>query len=255
MKLRLLDLQSFDETVEVPDRFPVSALRDLVQLTFGYDLSCTSIFHGGRELAPDGALVSEELRACPLVTLFNSRIFPQKSYPKVDHAFRFFPSRYQEFAFVASFAEDAEPPGRHGGGARRAAARDSEPGRVPADRAFSQGDGEEGARRAGHRRAAGGLADAHAHLEASLQELRQVEEQILIARRRLLMAEEPRPRAAAEDIRAAYGLPDEVELTRADFQALRRLEGSGVDRPTIASIYIACDRNEAVAQNCLMSME
>jgi hypothetical protein len=61
-------------------------------------------------------------------------------------------------------------------------------------------------------------------------------------------------RVSAADLRAVYGVPDDVDLTMADFQALWRLEASGVDRSTIASVYIACDRNEAMAQNCLMAM-
>jgi hypothetical protein len=257
MELRLLDLQSFDQILAIPDNFPVSELRGLIEETFGYDVSCTSLFHAGAEIPIDGSLKSEELGESPTIILFNSRIFPQKSFPKVDHAFRFFPSRYQEFSFTTSFAEDLEPSGRHSGGSRRTAIRDSEslsPRSIPPDRAFSQlddGMGDEIAWASLFTRPDAVRAATQAQLQARLAELRLMEERILVAEE----LRQPAGRAPPEDVRAMYGLPDQVQLTRADFQALRRLEGSGVDRQTIGSIYIACDRNEAMAQNCLMSME
>jgi hypothetical protein len=245
MNLRVLDLQSFDETFEVPDNFPVSDLRDFIHITFGYDVSSVTFFHKGAELPNDSSLTSTELGDLPLIVLLNSRIFPQKSYPKVDHAFRFFPSRYQEFSFTASFAEDVEPTS----GRRSASPRRPDP---PSRLDDENGWGLQGQPQLG-------LAAVHADLQARLAELRRSRERLMMAGERFrLLAEEqgmPAVQTSIEDLRAAYGVPDDVQLTRADFQALRRLEGSGVDRPTIAEIYLVCDRNEEVAQNCLMSME
>jgi hypothetical protein len=235
MFVRVLDLQSFDETLEIPDDLTVSELRDLIHLMFHYDVSSASFFHNGAELPADGSLSPGSLGELPLVVLFNSRIFPEKSFPKVDQAFRFFPSRYQEFAFTTSFAEDVEPSGRHAGSARRAAARDPDPIPLGLFDADAPNDGL-GLRE----RMESNLARIHASLQGRIAAIRQTQQRILLS---------------PEDLRAMYGLPEEVQLTPADILALRRLDGSGVDRPTIASVYIACERNEALAQSCLMSME
>jgi hypothetical protein len=60
--------------------------------------------------------------------------------------------------------------------------------------------------------------------------------------------------AGIEELRILFGVPDEVELSAEEFQALIRLEASGMDRRTILGTFLACDRNEAVTQDCLVSM-
>jgi len=63
-----------------------------------------------------------------------------------------------------------------------------------------------------------------------------------------------RPEPSVDDLRVEYGVPDGVDLTRVDFQVLRRLEGYGLDRQTTVGVYLACDRNEGIAANCLIGI-
>jgi hypothetical protein len=77
---------------------------------------------------------------------------------------------------------------------------------------------------------------------------------VTVARERLAERRHRAGRPSIEELRSVYGIPDDVELSRADFQALSRLEGSGIDQSTIVSIYLGCDRNEVLAQNFLLSI-
>jgi hypothetical protein len=238
MEVRVLDMQGFDERLTLPADITASDLRELIHASFSYDVSGTSLYHAGLELPPNLPI---QLKSSSTIVLFNSRIFPQKSYPKVDQAFSFLPSRFHEFAFNASLKEDVEP--------------------VPEVRRNDQGPSviEELRRRLRDAVELEGLpimfpSDGWAELSAlyGLEGFSMEDALPTVGR-----TAEQRMRTGGhsrEELRAMYGVPGNVELSRADFQALRRLESCGMDRQTIASVYIACDRNEAMAQNCLMSM-
>jgi hypothetical protein len=240
MQVRVVDMQGFDESLTIPDNFTVSDLQDLIHLSFQYDVSSVTFYHNGHELSPDLPLSACQFTTSAPIVLFNSRIFPQKSYPKVDLAFRFFPSRYQEFAFNASFADGQEPSAR---------AQPESPGAIIREvrrQLLNTGGNYEAL--------SAFLGDSVFEDSPELGEwvVPEPVQRLPIVPQRGQRRQ--RTRLLVEDQRAAYGVPDDVELSGADFQALRRLEASGVDRPTIASVYIACDRNEAMAQNCLMSL-
>jgi hypothetical protein len=192
-----------------------------------------SLFHDGQELPSNVPLAPERFAASPTIVLFNSRIFPQKSYPKVDQAFRFFPSRYQEFVFNTSFAEDFEPSSRSSSESRSAVLREIR------RQILNSGNYDASAR------------VISAPISSQFPQLGETESFMEWTREieRLRSG-----RSTIEDLRAVYGVPEGVEFSNADFQALHRLEALGVDRLTIASVYIACERNEAMAQNCLMAM-
>jgi hypothetical protein len=237
MRVRVVDLQSLDESLTLPDGLTVSELLSLLHQSFQYDISHISLFHCGRELPPSHPLTAGDLSASPTLVLFNTRVFTQKSYPKVDQAFRFFPSRYQEFAFSTSFAEDAESPGRAPPDSPAPAVlRDTRrPLRiVDQERSFNSLFADSTFLR--------GLSGADRSDGYNYHV-------VTVAERRHRSG-----RPSVEELRAGYGVPDDMELSRADFQALSRLEASGVDRATVVSVYIACERNEVLAQNCLMSM-
>jgi hypothetical protein len=239
-----------------------------------------------------------------VLALFNTRLFPEKSYPKVDQAFCFFPSRYQEFFYENAQIDDAEPPpvrqgvreptfnflrqrlperfalleqARQGLLGANAAARVLAQGRflerlvaaaaeglqpggsnelIPYDELIDDGslepeqvheieqprpivDGPFGEIGFGQPRA-GRLNLIPAVLREAIRDIGRIGV----------------PQQTIEELRVMFGVPDGVDFTIEDFQALARLQtaGNGVDRRTIVAVYQACDRNEAITQNCLMSM-
>jgi hypothetical protein len=125
MLIRILDLENFDKTLDVMDRLTIGELRDMIESNFDYDLSYSTFYHHGVELPVDFKLQPERFADSNVIVLFNFCLFPQKSYPKVDRAFHFFPSRFQEHYFVSNHAEELESSGEqrsrrryfHGSGA------------------------------------------------------------------------------------------------------------------------------------------
>jgi hypothetical protein len=108
MLVRVMDLQSFDETLDLPDSITVDQLRELIRSNFNYDLSDSAFYHKGAELPADFTLQPHTFSDCNVIVLFNSRIFPQKSYPRVDQAFRFPASRLQEHYFTVDHEEELD---------------------------------------------------------------------------------------------------------------------------------------------------
>jgi hypothetical protein len=254
-----------------------------------------------------------------VIALFNARLFPEKSFPKVDQAFRFFPSRYQEFFYENAQIDDSEPVVARQGGREPMLAflRQHFPERLAlleqarqgilggnADlRAAPRGLMHEriferlfGADAAGLDAGAPGSSvdgddfedfpadEAFPEPEREIEQVREVEQprpifdgpfgeigfaafrpgrslQAAGGAREASVRDVALARMAAaqqnlEELRVVFGVPDGVDFTPEDFQALTRLytSGMGVDRRTIVAVYQACDRNEAIAQNCLISM-
>jgi hypothetical protein len=112
MQVRVMDLQSFDETLDLPDAVTVNELRDMVQSQFNYDLSDSAFYHSGAELLGGLSLKPSTFSDSNVLVLFNSRVFPQKSFPRVDQAFHFFASRLQEHYIAPGCDEEPDVPGR-----------------------------------------------------------------------------------------------------------------------------------------------
>jgi hypothetical protein len=226
MLVRVVDLQSFDATLDLPDNLTVADLREMIESQFHYDLSHSTLFHGGLELPLTLSLTPSTFSGSNVIAIFNSRIFPQKSYPKVDQAFRFFPSRFQEYHFAANLAEEFDSD-RAPSESRRHAV---DPFRLDfplgspltrfAGRFLDRPDGEEA-----------GVFGAPVFPEMAAE----VDD---------LAGEEP------FDERDFDGF----DLTPVDLEAIRRLEELGMDRATVIEVYFACNGNESQAENILMSL-
>jgi hypothetical protein len=274
MLVRLLDFRSFDQTLDLPDDITAAQLREILLSEFQYDISYAALYHEGREILPGAKLFSSQFTSNNVIVLFNSRIFPGKSYPKVDQAFRFFPSRYQEFFYEGVQLDDSEPPPRTNP-SEGAAARHRQFVNDRWERADI--DPENFFARIGRLPGAMGLREPRgvAGLPRDFDLLREDAEMFLgrqppaglnaplgafdlgiRAGRGLALPvlRDRQQQAGLEELRILFGVPDDVEFSAEEFQALIRLEASGMDRRTILGTYLACDRNEAVTQDCLMSM-
>jgi hypothetical protein len=230
MLIRVLDLQSFDETLNLQDCITTSQLRDMIQSNFNYDLSASTFYHNGSALALGLILKPEYFSHSNVVVLFNSRIFPQKSYPKVDQAFHFFPSRFQEYYFDPSLTEEIDPAAeeRHSiRGYRRFVSE-----------AFPLSDELRADFTWGHplRNTFFTIDVDHRWVDDLLQE--PIED-----------GDESNPEYVFND-----GIPDGFDLTPADLEAIRRLEELGFNRSTVMAVYIAYNRNEAQAENALIAL-
>lgn len=108
MKIRVLDFESFDHTLDLPANTTIGSLGDLIRSNFNYDVSRCAFYHKGTELPPDLVISPDTFPEGSVVVLFNSQLFPEKSFPTVDGAFKFFPSRFQNYAIQLSPPEDIE---------------------------------------------------------------------------------------------------------------------------------------------------
>jgi hypothetical protein len=230
MLIRILDLQNFDETLNLPDSFTVDHLIYMIQSNFHYDLSASTFYHNGAELRSDVILKPENFSDSNVVVLFNARIFPQKSFPRVDHAFHFFPSRFQEYYFASSLTDELNPPA------------------------------EQSLQIDGFRRFVTRPGLSHPFLFPSVRGQR-MQHMIDVPDHDDIQPFEFDMFPGAIDNEEDYILDDAPEflmdlsdLTPADLEAIRRLEELGFDRSTVIPIYIACNRNEARAENTLMAI-
>ncbi|OHS92684.1 hypothetical protein TRFO_41011 [Tritrichomonas foetus] len=97
MQLHLIDCQSFDQTIDVTPPITVHELLVKIKENYNYDTTLCSIFQLGRELEYGEQLIPENFQTDNVLVLFNRQIFREKSYPKVDHAFNFPPTRFQGY--------------------------------------------------------------------------------------------------------------------------------------------------------------
>jgi hypothetical protein len=97
MRLRLLQFDSTDFTHEVPDGQSVAELRASLVAEHGGGHS-RSLFFCKQTLLPDDFIFkSSQFKDDDTILIFNSLAYPEKSFPKVDSAFRFPLTRYDDF--------------------------------------------------------------------------------------------------------------------------------------------------------------
>jgi hypothetical protein len=97
MRLHLTDLGNFDHFLEVANDCTVAQLREMITTEFSYEMHRILLCFKGKILESDQLLHPEETPDDSVIVLFNEANFPEKSFPKVDHAFLFSLSRYEEF--------------------------------------------------------------------------------------------------------------------------------------------------------------
>jgi hypothetical protein len=253
MQIHLLDFRGFDEHLEVPEPCTVSQLRDLIASQFGYSMHTSALCHTGAILNPRDDLTRADITDDNTFVLFNERLFPVKAYPTVDQAFRFFPTRYQEFYSEIASHRFSSPIDRNAQLARI--------------REFIA-DGEE------HLRAIMELAYGRSPHGVDFPALRDPalprpfggDGRPLFGRAgrgpampirlgpRFFERELPAAAREAEDV-PDHMIPPGVELPPEDRAAVARLAGAtGIDLHTVIQVFCACDRNEAVAEGCLIAM-
>jgi hypothetical protein len=108
MLLRIFDFAGFDKELDLPDGITIADLRDILRSNFQYDLTRSCFYHNGAELPPSTHLHPSAFSDSNLIVLLNSSLFPPKSYPKVDRAFSFHGSRFQEAFFKPTVQSEAD---------------------------------------------------------------------------------------------------------------------------------------------------
>lgn len=96
MQLRVVDFFNLDQMIEVPTETTAAQLKILIKERFSYDTSRSYVCRKGVQIDDSQNLPPIEDPADCIFALFNYAIFPQKSYPKVDHAFVFLNSHLQD---------------------------------------------------------------------------------------------------------------------------------------------------------------
>lgn len=225
------DFQGFQKEVPFCDG---ACACDLVDLLKGeYPMDSTELYRFQRPIHGDNPVTG--LAENNRVAMLNSKLIREKSYPKVDGALRFFGSRFQEHFSEVRFGEDS-------------------------------GNAMKRRREAFEGMPAGPVRDLfHAGLEGSednfdveirrqtAPEPRQNHEDgdgdTILERLRRIMGEENH--GNEEPNLEVLGYP----LSPEDTEVVRRLRrGTPLDLPTVAQVYIACDRDESLTEACLLSM-
>lgn len=97
MQIHVLDLQDFDQIIEVEPEVSIGDLLKQINEKYQYDTSSCYIYHFGQKLDPGFHLTPEFLKDDNILVLLNQLIVKEKSYPKVDNAYRFQQSRFKKY--------------------------------------------------------------------------------------------------------------------------------------------------------------
>jgi uncharacterized protein YozE (UPF0346 family) len=96
MRLRLLQFDSTELTCEIRDGQSVRDLRSILISEHG-DVHSRSLFFHSQTLLPDDFIFkSSQFQDDDIIVIFNNLAYPEKSFPKVDGAFRFPLTRYDD---------------------------------------------------------------------------------------------------------------------------------------------------------------
>lgn len=99
MQIHVLDLQDFDQIIETDTDIILNDLLKQINEKFQYDTSSCTVYHFGQKLEPNFHLTSDFLKDDNILVLLNNLIVKEKSYPKVDNAYRFQKSRFRNYFF------------------------------------------------------------------------------------------------------------------------------------------------------------
>jgi hypothetical protein len=229
-------------------------------------MQTSALCHSGAVLDPWAVLIPEDIAGDNAFVLFNERLFPVKSYPTVDRAFRFFPTRYQEFycanAPDRSFGSVLASLQRGAGAADFAAITRAAPagvleqilagqlpGRAAGIPAIRSPGAPDPARFGGFAFGPGNAIARRGPWAPDPARFGPVSA--------FFGAGRPAPVRGAE--RAAdipdHAIPPGVDLSPGDRAAVARLAASTrTDLHTVVQVFCACERNEAAAEGCLIAM-
>jgi hypothetical protein len=233
MEVRVTDLRGLDAVVRVPDPCTAGCVAAAVAAGAAYDTRGCALCHAGRVLDPDAALTAASLAGDRTLVLFSERAFPAKAFPAVDRALRLPGSRYDALFCDAirpassPFAPQAppEPPAESDAAAfLRDALQLPDGGRRPQDFPALRGE-----------QPAAPRASPLFSLDAMQWEL--------------IAAGGLGPAPSIDLALPGIGLS-------ADHRAavIRLAVATGIEIQTVVQVFCACDRNEAQAEGCLISM-
>jgi hypothetical protein len=98
MLIRFVDFSGLDVVMDVGDDWSVSEAKQTLAMTRNYSTNDTVFCHNGRELPDQRRLKASDFAEDNMIVVFNKQIFPGKSYPRVERAFRSYRSRFVEFS-------------------------------------------------------------------------------------------------------------------------------------------------------------
>lgn len=97
MQIHVVDLQDFDQVIETDPDIIIADLLKQINEKYKYDTSSCSIYHFGQQLELGFHLTPEFLNDDNVLVLLNHLIVKEKSYPKVNNAYRFQTSRFKNY--------------------------------------------------------------------------------------------------------------------------------------------------------------
>ncbi|KAH0786608.1 Ubiquitin receptor RAD23b [Histomonas meleagridis] len=97
MLIHIVDFQNIDTEVEIEEGMTVMQLLEYIQNTFSIDTSHSVLIQNGKELEFNEKLTHEMFEEENSLVVYHCKVFPEKSFPKVNRAFNFKASKYQEY--------------------------------------------------------------------------------------------------------------------------------------------------------------
>ena len=249
----LSDFRGFEKTISV-DQNPTGAAI-IEKISSEYPLDRTELYRFGQCVEPDTPLT--DLDKNNRVAMINRRLIGEKSYPKVDHALRFLSAPFQEF-----FCEM-----RVDGHSSRSRDAFNEM-KGPAADIFTRGmknrarpNVEIQKVQPNQRDRDRSSDDDHDRVRSSVR--RHFIEDLIARTGDLPLAHDILERLAREaDEEAPEERPNvfqimgqTFEFSPEEMEAINRLRRIAMDRDTVIQVFIACDRDESLAEGCLLSMQ
>jgi hypothetical protein len=259
MHVRVADLSNFDEELALEESVTIGDLKSIVSERFSFDTApCLVFSEDHREMSDRDPVFPDGCPSCPFYVFYSQAVYHEKAYPAVDGAFRFPATRFaradDDFAadivrrpfglgrmFEFPRSLDGFPPDfvpQRAFRLRSPPASSSDDADSPDIDIDTESDSDAiwrmGARRAaGHpvllyaRRWDDGGPDDFDGGEGSEEE----------------------EQRTAETRMAGIS----VDLTSDDTATVQRLARLGFDPRDVVQVYVACGRDEAVTQQCLLS--
>jgi hypothetical protein len=95
MRVRVADLTNFDEEIEIPESTNIGDLKAIVSARFGFDPNRVLVFSTDHLEHPDSEVIlADPSLSPPFYVFYDQKVYGEKSYPSVEGAFPFPPTRF-----------------------------------------------------------------------------------------------------------------------------------------------------------------
>ncbi|KAH0786956.1 hypothetical protein GPJ56_008954 [Histomonas meleagridis] len=97
MKIHLIDFEDLDIEIEIEEGTTTMQLLCYIHDNFGIDVSHSFLIRNGIELEFNEKLTQEMFADDNSLVVFHRKVFPEKSFPKVNRCFNFKDTKYHEY--------------------------------------------------------------------------------------------------------------------------------------------------------------